>query len=319
MAPMRVWLASLSTSASTLVVASSLVACAGGGSAPPSRPSAQAAAPSTNVAPVASPPPPATAASVDPAACEDAASCAAVGLALLDAKPGDRRAEKPLTRACLEASDADACAALLTVLSPDASDDRIVQVATAGCVVEGSEALRAKRAKACSWLAAATRRGLVQGASPSSFAQPLARACELGARDACAAQAKVAQREEQRAAEAASGVPRANVRAASLTSGGVHLRDVACQTEGSALGSLFATATAAAPFKERMAAISVCKHATGASPRFRWTARAGKIVDVAVVSGVDDKGAACLVRALRGATAPLAGTCAATLELATKP
>jgi hypothetical protein len=106
-----------------------------------------------------------------------------------------------------------------------------------------------------------------------------------------------------------NAVAGANLTVGSLTADGLTLENLSCRADG--LGFLGSVVIAGSLSKKK-GALSAC--AKGQSPRVRWSFTGDKVTTVSV-EGVDDKSAACVKKALMGATAPGEGECAATLAL----
>jgi hypothetical protein len=98
-----------------------------------------------------------------------------------------------------------------------------------------------------------------------------------------------------------------------ITADGTTVEDIACRTEGGGLGGLFGTLAIGKPFADRKGQLGRCVKAPHKT-RVKWTAVGGKMTDVKVISG-DDPVNACIERALSGAPATVAGTCAASFEI----
>lgn len=118
---------------------------------------------------------------------------------------------------------------------------------------------------------------------------------------------------EAPAPEPPSDVPGANMHVGRITADGTTVQDIACRTEGGGLGGLFGTLAIGKPFADRKGQLGRCVKASHKT-RVRWTAVGGKMTDVKVISG-DDPVNACIERALSGAPATVAGTCAASFEI----
>jgi len=100
---------------------------------------------------------------------------------------------------------------------------------------------------------------------------------------------------------------------ANVTTEGVTIENVACRTGGGGLGGLLGALVIGKPFADRKGRLDQC---VSGPTRIRvgWTASGGAMSKVALLSG-PRSAAQCIQRALDGAMAPVAGQCAASLEI----
>jgi len=113
--------------------------------------------------------------------------------------------------------------------------------------------------------------------------------------------------------EPPSDVPGANMHVSRVTTDGVTIENVDCRSEGGGLGGLLGTLVIGKPFADRKGQLDRCVQGPHKT-RVRWTGAGGKITDAKVISG-DSPANPCIERALNGALAPVAGVCAASVEI----
>lgn len=97
---------------------------------------------------------------------------------------------------------------------------------------------------------------------------------------------------------------------------GVKVEQIACRSD-SGVGGLFGSLALAKPFADKKRKLDACVKGAPRTARVRWTAKAGKMSDVKVISG-DAPSNTCVERALTGAIATVPGTCAASVEIGGK-
>jgi hypothetical protein len=292
-------------------------ATASSASAPaPASASAPAAAPASAPAPAsASPPASAKPAPLTAETCEGVTPCAALGLAL--AKKGDPSARVALTKACTgHVVHIDACAVLAAILDadPSAGAAAVVDAARSGCVpLADDDADKAARGKACATFGEALRNGKGVDKDVRTAERAFKSGCRLGDDHACAAGREMETARREAAADE-TGVPGANMTVGSITTDGATVRQIACRTEGGGLGGLFGSLALGKPFADKKKALDACAKGAPHETRVRWTGKGGRMTDVHVISG-EHPSNKCVERALAGSLAPVAGTCAATVDI----
>jgi hypothetical protein len=304
---MRFFLLSLA-STSTFV----LLACGGAARVPAPPAPAPAAAPSRAEAPSAEPAP-AAPASPTAETCEGLRECATLGIDLK--KRGDASARVALSKACAGAvRSIDACAVLTLLYLDDESVDAAVlaDAARHGCATLGAEdGEKDARAKSCAALGVLFHEGKGVDKDLDRARRAFDDACKLGHARSCDAKREVDE-DAQRAADAASGVPGANVRIGSVSTNGVTVEQIACRSEG--VGGLVGSLAIGKPFADKKRQLDGCAKGSPHKARVRWTEKNGRMSDVKVISG-DDPSNKCIERVLTGSVATVPGTCAASVDL----
>ncbi len=148
-------------------------------------------------------------------------------------------------------------------------------------------------------------------------AQLLLRGCKAGDEEACENAKKLAREEDK--PQSTSGeldVAGANLSMGSVTANGFTMRDLACKTENGGIGAVMLGPGLAAAIAAKKAQLRACSP-KGGEARVRFKMEGGH------TSQVEAKAAtpaieACVVKVMKTVVAPTAGTCAATLALASK-